>query len=268
MLPSRFWFSNVDVHRVLRSYRRPVSIWSQPPGPEWSDWLVLDCSTDVSGIASRATYAQLLDYFRPSRLHGALTGGQYSPWRAPGLLSSALPGALRGLLLETMPGLCSTTLGCPTTAAIYGGMAKVSILSLSCCSVLVSPSAPAQGSDPLVLSQEVLLSQHSSPADEPPLELPVEEVSISSFHAPVGQSWSPTTVACSACPAVHSHWRTFRPRALPTVSSPPQANLISVALFRFLLLRQILPSVLVHPSASGRPPWPASVPVLNGTLPF
>ena len=26
MLPSRFWFSNVDVHRVLRSYRRPVSI--------------------------------------------------------------------------------------------------------------------------------------------------------------------------------------------------------------------------------------------------
>ena len=86
-----------------------------------------------------------------------------------------------------MPGLCSTTLGCPTFAAIYGGMAGVSILSRSCCSVLVSPSAPSQGSDPLVLSQEVLLSQHSSLADEPPLELPVEEVSISSFHAPAGQ---------------------------------------------------------------------------------
>ena len=82
MLPSRFWFSNVDVHRVLRFYHRSVSIWSQPPGPEWSDWLVLDCSTDVSGIASRATYAQLLDYFRPSRLHGALTGAHYSPWRS------------------------------------------------------------------------------------------------------------------------------------------------------------------------------------------
>ena len=274
MLPSRFWFSNVVVHRVLRSYRRPVSIWSQPPGPEWSDWLVLDCSTDVSGIASRATYAQLLDYFRPSRLHGALTGAHYSPWRAPELLSSALPGALRGLLLETMPGLCSTTLGCPTTAAIYGGMAGVSILSRSCCSVLVSPSAPAQGSDPLVLSQKVLLSQQSSAADESPLALPVEEVSISSFHAPVGQDSpvAPVLVPhgslCSACPAVHSHWRTFRPRALPTVSSPPQANLISVALFRFLLLRQILPSVLVHPSASGRPPWPASVPIPNGTPPF
>ena len=63
----------------------------------------------------------------------------------------------------------------------------MSILSRSCCPLLVSPSAPSQGSDPLVLSQEVHFSQHSSPVDESPLELPVEEDSLSLFQAPVGQ---------------------------------------------------------------------------------
>jgi len=69
-------FSNV--HRVLRSYRRSVIIWCQPPGDHLFYWLVFDCSSDVGGITSRVTYAQLLDYFLPSRMHGALISAHNS----------------------------------------------------------------------------------------------------------------------------------------------------------------------------------------------
>ena len=100
MLPVRFWFTNIDVHHVLRTFHRRATLRTQRPGDDWSDWFVLDCSTDSSGISSRATYSGLVDTLATARLHGALTQAHFSPWRAPGTLRAAL----RGLISESMPG--------------------------------------------------------------------------------------------------------------------------------------------------------------------
>jgi len=37
MLPARHWFTNIDVHHVLRNYHRSVTLWTQLPGADWVD---------------------------------------------------------------------------------------------------------------------------------------------------------------------------------------------------------------------------------------
>jgi len=145
MLPVRFWFTNTDVHHVLRTFHRSATLWTQPPGADWSDWLVLDCSTDSSMLSSRATYRDLVVALSPARLHGALAESHFSPWRAPDSLLAALPQALRGLILEAMPGSHLRSLGVPTTVAIQTGQPGVVILHRS-TRLEVPPSQPTQPS--------------------------------------------------------------------------------------------------------------------------
>ena len=173
MLPARHWFTNIDVHHVLRTYHRSATLWTQPPGEDWVDWLVLDCSTDSSVISSRATYSELVATLSSDRLHGALTQAHFSPWRSPGSLLEALPCALRGLIAESMPGSHPHRLGVPTTVAIQTGRPGVVILSRRNRSEMPSSqSVPAPTFDlcsPLSPPDRLIALSSATAADRVPL---------------------------------------------------------------------------------------------------
>eukprot|EP01042_Synura_sphagnicola_P001035 gene1035-biopygen1112 len=183
-LPRRYWFHNTDVHHILRAYRRSVTLWVQPPGEAWSDWLVLDCFSDAATVSSRVTYSQLLNHLAPTRLHGALIQAHFSPWRAPEGLRQHLPRALRGLLTETMPGSNLTQLGYSTTVASIHGHPGVTIIS--------PPRAPSPSLDlidptPSSLEEEPLDAKVPSLAASPqdfPQPAPAPYLRTSLLHLP------------------------------------------------------------------------------------
>ena len=227
MLPVRFWFTNVDVHHVLRYYHRTATLWTQPPGDEWADWLVLDCSTASSVLASRATYRELADSLSPVRLHGALTQSHFSPWRAPETLLAALPQALRGLISESMPGSHPHQLGVPTTVAILTGQPGVVILSrpsrLEATFSQHTPVTPVPCSSPDSPDTEVTSPSASSSASGPP----IRELPASTELCPRDLS-SPSSAAAPAASSSLLH-RPGRPLTLadfptptpPSIPSPP-----------------------------------------------